>query len=59
MELVAFLGWLAVDQEVSASTQNQALSPVLFLYKEVLELDIGPIDQVPRARVLRTRCLSC
>ncbi len=51
MELVAFLGWLAVDQEVSASTQNQALSPVLFLYKEVLELDIGPIEQVPRARM--------
>jgi len=50
-ELVAFLSWLAVDQKVSASTQNQALSAVLFLYKEVLELDIGPIEQVPRARV--------
>ena len=50
-ELVAFLAWLAVDQKVSASTQNQALSAVLFLYKEVIELDIGPIEQVPRARV--------
>lgn len=32
-EIVAFLSWLAVDRQVSASTQNQALSAVLFLYK--------------------------
>ncbi len=42
-ELVAFLSWLAVDRKVSASMQNQALSAVLFLYKEVLELAIVPI----------------
>ena len=50
-ELVAFLSWLAVDKQVSASTQNQALSAVLFLYKHVLGLDIGPIEHVPRARM--------
>jgi len=50
-ELVAFLSWLAVDKQVSASTQNQALSAVLFLYKQVLGLDIGPIEHVPRARM--------
>jgi integron integrase len=50
-ELVAFLSWLAVDKQVSASTQNQALSAVLFLYREVLGFDIGPIEHVPRARM--------
>jgi integron integrase len=50
-EIVAFLSWLAVDRRVSASTQNQALSAVLFLYKQVLGLDIGPIEHVPRARM--------
>jgi len=50
-EIVAFLSWLAVEKQVSASTQNQALSAVLFLYKEVLGLDIGPIEHVPRARM--------
>ena len=50
-ELVAFLSWLAVDKQVSASTQNQALSAVLFLYKEVLGIDIGPIEHVPRSRM--------
>ena len=50
-EIVAFLSWLAVDRQVSASTQNQALSAVLFLYKAVLGLDIGPIEHVPRARM--------
>ena len=49
-EVTAFLTWLAVDQRVSASTQNQALSAVLFLYREVLETDLGRIDGVPRAR---------
>ena len=35
-EITAFIPWLAVDGRVAASTQNQALSGVLFLYKEVL-----------------------
>ncbi len=49
-EISAFLTWLAVQQRVSASTQNQALSALLFLYREILRIDIGPIEQPPRAR---------
>jgi integron integrase len=50
-EITAFLAWLAVERRVSASTQNQALSAVLFLYRDVLAIDIGPIEGVPRARM--------
>jgi site-specific recombinase XerD len=39
-EFEAFLTYLAVDQKVAASTQNQALSAILFLYREVLRFDI-------------------
>ena len=35
-EVEAFLTYLAVERKVAASTQNQALSAILFLYKEVL-----------------------
>ncbi len=45
-----FLGWLAVERSVASSTQNQALSALLFLYKEVLHLDPGEIRHVPRAK---------
>ena len=48
-EIEAFLVHLAVDLNVAASTQNQALSALLFLYREVLEIDPGPVDAV-RAR---------
>jgi integron integrase len=48
--IAAFLTWLAVDRKVSASTQNQALSALLFLYREVLRVELGPIEHVPRAR---------
>ena len=50
-EIAAFLTWLATDRRVSASTQNQALSALLFLYRDVLRLEIGPIENVPRARM--------
>lgn len=50
-EISAFLTWLAVRQRVSASTQNQALSALLFLHRDVLGMEMGTIDQVPRARV--------
>lgn len=41
-EIEAFLTHLAVEENVAASTQNQALHAILFLYKEVLrqELDL-------------------
>ena len=35
-EINEFLSWLAVERNVAASTQNQALSGILFLYREVL-----------------------
>ena len=50
-EVSAFLAWLAVERRVSASTQNQALSALLFLYRQVLGLDLGPIEHTPRARM--------
>ena len=49
-EISAFLTWLAVRQQVSASTQHQALAGVLFLYKAVLHVEIGSVPPVVRAR---------
>ncbi len=49
-EVESFLTHLAVEGKVAASTQNQALSSILFLYKEVLEVDIGWLTDVVRAR---------
>ncbi len=46
----AFLSHLAVERRVAASTQNQALSALLFLYREVLSLPIGWVDDVERAK---------
>jgi integron integrase len=46
-EIEQFLTHLAVDQKVAASTQNQALSALLFLYQEVLRQPLtAPIDAV-------------
>lgn len=42
VEVEAFLTHLAVEQHVAASTQNQALSALLFLYTEVLHTDDHP-----------------
>jgi integron integrase len=50
-EIAAFLTWLATDRGVSASTQNQALSSVLFLYRDILHIEIGRIENVLRARM--------
>ena len=50
-EISTFVTWLAVRRHVSASTQNQALSALLFLYRDVLEMEVGKIEQVARARV--------
>jgi integron integrase len=48
-EITRYLTHLAVGQKVSASTQNQALSALLFLYRHVLRLDTGAVDHVPHA----------
>ena len=49
-EIEAFLTELAVKRNVSASTQNQALSALLFLYKEVLAVDLPWLADVVRAK---------
>jgi integron integrase len=49
-EVTAFLTSLAVDSKVAASTQNQALSALLFLYREVLGVDLPWLDDVVRAK---------
>jgi integron integrase len=48
--LTEFLTHLARDVHVAASTQNQALSTLLFLYKEVLRQQIGWLSNVQRAK---------
>ena len=48
--VTAFLTSLAVKDHVAASTQNQALSGVLFLYRVVLRQDLGEIQHAPRAK---------
>jgi len=49
-EVAEFLTHLARDLNVAASTQNQALSALLFLYKEVLKQEIGWLEKVERAK---------
>lgn len=49
-EVSGFLTHLAVDRKVSASTQNQALSAILFLYRQVLEIELPWLDGVVRAK---------
>jgi site-specific recombinase XerD len=49
-EINEFLTHLATDAKVSASTQNQALSALLFLYRHVLRVEIGDLGEIVRAR---------
>lgn len=49
-EVTQFLSHLARDRKVSASTQNQALSAILFLYKDVLKQPLPWLDKVERAK---------
>jgi len=49
-EVNAFLTYLAVEEKVAASTQNQALSALLFLYRHVLSQPLGDLGDVVRAR---------
>ena len=53
VEVEAFLSHLASEDKVSAGTQNQALSAILFLYREVLNIDLPWLDGVTRAKRLR------
>jgi integron integrase len=46
-----YLTYLAVERQVTASTQNQALAAILFLYRHVLEIELPWLDNVVRARL--------
>ena len=50
-QVEAFLTHLAVQRNVSASTQNQAKSALLYLYKEVLGVELPWLDNVTQAKV--------
>ncbi len=49
-EVTAFLSDLAIRRNVAASTQNQALNAILFLYREVLKIDLPWLAEVQRAK---------
>ena len=59
-ELEAFLTMLATERKVSVSTHNQALSALLFLYREVLEADLPKLTDINRPtrtkRIPPARC---
>src|ERR1044072_9850425 len=50
LEIEAFLSDLATVKHVASSTQNVALSALLFLYKEVLKQDLPHLQNIVRAR---------
>ena len=47
-EVEAFLSWLSSERAVSASTHRQALSALLFLYRQVLGMDLPWMDAIAR-----------
>ncbi len=49
-EVTQFLSALVVDRNVAASTQNQALSAILFLYRDVLDQDLPWLDDIVRSK---------
>ena len=49
-EIRVFLDHLAVSRQVAASTQNQALNALMFLYRDVLHLDLDDLGAFIRAR---------
>ncbi len=50
VEISSFLNYLANRENVAASTQNQALSAIVFLYKQVLDIDFGEIPDFRYAK---------
>ena len=49
-QVESFLTYLSVERHVSSSTQNQALSGLLFLYREVLEIELPWLDGIERSK---------
>lgn len=50
-EVQAFLSYLALERNVSSSTQNQAKSALLFLYRDVLHIELPWLDEVISAKM--------
>ena len=50
MEIASFITDLAVNGKVAASTQNQALSAIVFLYKYIIKIDLGDFGKMERAK---------
>jgi integrase len=48
--IAKFLTYLAVERTVAASTQNQALAALLFLYRQVLHIELSKLENVARAK---------
>jgi len=49
-DIAQFVSHLATKRRVAASTQNQALIAVVFLYKQVLNIDLGDVGPMKRAK---------
>jgi site-specific recombinase XerD len=49
-EISRFISHLAINRNVAASTQNQALNAIVFLYKQVLHIELGDFGHMERAR---------
>ena len=51
-DVKGFLAWLAVDQGVSASSQNSAFNALLFLFRNVFGKEFGKVDGIVRVQVI-------
>ena len=49
-EISQFISHLATEKKVASSTQNQALNAIVFLYKQVLQKDLGSFGQMERGK---------
>ena len=45
-----FLSYLAIKKKVAPSTQNQAFNAIIYLYKNVLKIELGELDDIERAK---------
>ncbi len=57
-EIEQFLTYLAINKKVSPTTQNQAFSAILFLYKDVLGIDMSDWN-IQALRATRKKTYSC
>ncbi len=50
IEISQFISFLAVKRNVAATSQNQALNAIVFLYKQVLKRELGDFGSMERAK---------